>query len=89
VSTSWHAHIDSRRRHRARQIRANIVQLTREYRVACDVNDELLAVLLRGEENTALLREAEHRSWEAMEGAREALFSALEELDMLEGEETP
>jgi hypothetical protein len=57
--------------------------------VACDVNDELLAVLLRGEENTALLREAEHRSWEAMEGAREALFSALEELDMLEGEETP
>lgn len=75
----------SARRHRTRQMRARIVELAREYKEACDAYVALYSYMWRADvQMTNMLYEEEQRTWEAMEQRRDALFSAVGLLEMLE-----
>lgn len=79
------------RRHRARQVRARIVELAREYKEACaqqqDAQQALWQVPRPDAAGRELLMHAEQRAWDAIKHRRAALFAALEELDIWEDED--
>jgi coenzyme F420-reducing hydrogenase alpha subunit len=73
--------VQSQRRHRARQIRARIVQLAREYRsVLGDWEAARDDAAVGGWEE----QQREDGRFDLLELAQRALFQALEELDILE-----